>query len=130
VYVRALHKNEADIVSHFSRREVQNIGSTSGCGCDFPHATLTRGESVHYEYVVPDDPEWQATERFNRQALVRLLGESGEHVVEVYGIWLSDCELSSPENFREKIALERILEPTFRFKERGFYLVTCGQSSV
>jgi hypothetical protein len=128
--VKSLDKSDADMASHFTQREVQNIGSTSGCGCDFPHITLTRGEWVGYSDVVVDDLEWEASERFNREALVRLLRESREEVVELYGIWLSDGgDVSSPENFRDEIPLKRILEPTFRFKERGFYQVTCGQVS-
>ena len=125
--VKSLRESDADMASHFTQHEIQNIGSTSGCGCDFPHVTLTRGEWVGYSDVVVDDPVWEASERFNREALVRLLRESGEEVVELYGIWLSDGgDLSSPENFRDEIPLTRILEPTFRFKERGFYQVTCG----
>lgn len=129
--VRSLDKSDADISSRFTQPEVQIIGSTSGCGCDFPHVTLTRGEWVGYPDVVVDDPDWGASERFNREALVRLLRASGEEIVELYGIWLSDDgNLSSPENFRDQIPLARILEPTFRFKERGFYQVTCDQASL
>jgi hypothetical protein len=41
--VNAVGERDANIVKHFNGREVQYIGSTSGCGCDFPHLTLTRG---------------------------------------------------------------------------------------
>jgi hypothetical protein len=128
--VKSLDGNDADVASHFTRPEVQNIGSTSGCGCDFPYVTLTRGKWVGYSDVEVDDPDWEASERFNREALVKLLKGSGEEVVELYGIWLSDGgDISSSENFREEIPLARILQPTFRFKERGFYRVTCDQVS-
>jgi hypothetical protein len=122
--VRALKENEADIRVHFSLPEVQNIGSTSNCGCDFPHVTLTRGEWIGYPEVEVDDPEWEASERFNREALVALLQGCGEETVELYGVWLYDSiDLSKPENVRQDIALANILEPTFRFKERGLYRV-------
>ena len=52
--IKSIGERDADIVKHFSRREVQYIGSTSGCGCDFPHVTLTRGEWVGYLDVVVD----------------------------------------------------------------------------
>jgi hypothetical protein len=120
--VKSLGERDADIVKHFSRREVRYIGSTSGCGCDFPHVTLTRGEWVGYLDVVVDDPEWEASERVNREALVALLRESGEKTVDLYGIW--DGEFEKPVNIREEIPLTRILEPDFRFKERGFYTVS------
>jgi hypothetical protein len=72
-----------------------------------------------------DDPEWEAVERRNREGLVDLLKQSGEPMVELYGIWLTDGEdFLRAVNFREEIPLTRILEPTFRFKERGFYQVT------
>jgi hypothetical protein len=122
VCVESLGESDANIVGHFTQPEVQCVGSTSGCGCDFPHTTL-------YSDVVEIDPEWEASERFNRGRLVRLLRESGEEMVELYGIWLSDWKKDplSPEVFREDIPLAKILEPTFRFKERGFYRVNCSQ---
>jgi alpha-D-ribose 1-methylphosphonate 5-triphosphate synthase subunit PhnL len=120
--VNSVGERDAGIVKHFSRREVQYIGSTSGCGCDFPHVTLTRGEWVGYPDVVVDDPEWEASERENREALVALLRESGEKTVDLYGIW--DGDFAKPANVREEIPLTRILEPNFRFKERGFYTVS------
>ena len=128
VCVQSLSERDANIASHFSLREVQYIGSTSCCGCDFPHVILSRGEWVGYSDAVVDDPESEMSERLNREALVRLLKESGEDTVELYGIWLSDWEKDSlrPEIFRDEIPLAKILEPTFRFKERGFYRVNCG----
>ena len=120
--VNAVGERDANIVKHFNGREVQYIGSTSGCGCDFPHVTLTRGEWVGYLDVVVDDPEWEASERVNREALVALWRESGEKTVDLYGIW--DGEFEKPVNVREEIPIARILESDFRFKERGFYTVS------
>jgi hypothetical protein len=120
--IKSIGERDADIVKPFSRREVQYIGSTSGCGCDFPHVTLTRGEWVGYLDVVVDDPEWEASERVNREALLALLRESGEKTVDLYGIL--DGEFEKPVNIREEIPITRILEPDFRFKERGFYTVS------
>lgn len=123
--VTSLANGEAKIVAHFNCPEVQCIGSTSCCGCDFPHVTLSRGEWVGYSEVEVNDLEWEASERFNREALVNLLRKSGEKVVELYGIWLSDdTSFALPVNVREEIQLAKILEPDFRFKERGFYQVT------
>jgi len=129
--VQSLDETNAEIAGHFTRPEVQYIGSTSCCGCDFPHVILTRGEWVGYPDVVVDDPEWEASERLNREALVELLKESGEETVELYGIWLSNRDdMLRSETCRDEIPLTRILEPTFRFKERGFYQVDCRQDSV
>jgi hypothetical protein len=123
--VESLAEHNAPVAAHFSSPEVQYIGSTSGCGCDFPHVILTRGEWIGYPQVDVDDPEREASERFNREALVTLLREGGEKVVELYGIWLSnDGDYTKQANVRENISLSRILEPDFRFKERGLYQVS------
>jgi hypothetical protein len=119
--VGLLDERDAHVISHFSLPEIQRIGSTSGCGCDFPHVTLTKGAWVGYPDVAVDDPEWEATERVNREGLVALLRESGEKTIELYGIW--DGQIEKPVNVREEIRLNRILDPDFRFKERGFYTV-------
>jgi hypothetical protein len=125
VSVRSLNETDLPVRLHFTHPEVQNIGSTSCCGCDFPHVTLTRGDWIGYQQVEVDDPEREAVERRNREGLVDLLKRSGEPMVELYGIWLTDGEdFLRAVNFREEIPLTRILEPTFRFKERGFYQVT------
>jgi hypothetical protein len=83
-----MRQTYAFIRVHFSLPEVQNIGSTSNCGCDFPHVILTRGEWIGYSEVEVDDPEWEASERFNREARVALLQGCGEETVELYGVWL------------------------------------------
>lgn len=122
--VNALNELDAAIASHFTLPEVQNLGSTSRCGCDFPHVTLTRGEWIGYVDVEVNDPELEASDRFNREALVDLLKKSGENLVELYGVWLdNDMPLSKPVNYREEMPVSQILEPTFCFKERGFYRV-------
>jgi hypothetical protein len=40
--VQSLSGRDAAIREHFSNPEVQHIGSTSGCGCDFPNVALQR----------------------------------------------------------------------------------------
>jgi alpha-D-ribose 1-methylphosphonate 5-triphosphate synthase subunit PhnL len=120
--VDPLGERDAHVISHFSLPEVQRVGSSAGCGCDFPHVTLTQGEWVGYPEVVVDNPAWEATERLNRESLVALLNSAGEKTIELYGIW-EDGESGKSVNVREGISLKRILDPDFRFKERGFYTV-------
>lgn len=124
VCVKSLGETDANIAGHFTRPEVQYVGSTSDCGCDFPHTSL-------YSEVVETDPEREASERFNRERLATLLRETGEEMIELYGIWLSDWKKDPllPEVSREDIPLAKILEPTFCFKERAFYRVNCGQNA-
>jgi hypothetical protein len=131
ISVESLTERDAPIKTHFSTPEVQYIGSTSGCGCDFPHATFQNGEwpEIDYQEDLEVDQARVASDKHNREALVDLLRKSGESAVELYGIWEGDfAEL--PAN-QEKIAADRILDSTFRFKERGFYRVVLqGPSDV
>jgi len=122
--VASLSDRDAPVKTHFTTPEVQCIGSTSGCGCDFPHAMLQNGAWPELEFVehVEENPEQAATHSYHREALVELLRASEEHVIELYGIW--DGDFATPPQARETIAAEEILAPTFLFKERGFYKVT------
>ena len=118
VSVRDLVEDELPVKVHFSLSEVQNVGSTSGCGCDFPSLCLSNGTWPEYQSEDSDPVE---TENENRTRLVELLREHGEGDVELYALWYgSFCE--SPKH-TEAISLERILDPDFRFKEEGFYRV-------
>jgi hypothetical protein len=118
--VKSLTGRESPIATHFSKPQVQHLGSTSGCGCDFPHVLLQKGGWPWFEDAEPE-PEREATDRYNRQQLVALLRETGEDSVELYGLW--DGNFTRPPAAREEIFAETILEPTFRFKEQGFYIV-------
>jgi len=122
ISVKPLTERESAITAHFSTPEVQYIGSTSDCGCDFPHVMFQNGGWPWFDYDEPD-PEQQANDRYNRQALVNVLRATGEQTVELYGVWDGDFDFKTPPAVREEIVLDTILDPAFRFKERGFYVV-------
>ncbi len=121
--VESLTERDSPIKAHFRSPEVQCIGSTSGCGCDFPHATLQSGQwpEIGYLEQLEQDVERVTSDKRNREALVDLLRESGDEVVELYGIW--DGDFGEPPEVQESIAAETILDSAFLFKERGFYRV-------
>ena len=123
VNVRPLVEEELPIKAHFTTREVQYVGSTSNCGCDFPHATFQGGGWPEIGYVndLEPYPESAPSNQYNRKRLVDVLRSTGEETVELYGVWAEDYA-RSPES-RETIKLERILDSDFLFKERGFYKV-------
>jgi hypothetical protein len=127
--VESLTERDAPIKAHFRSPEVQYIGSTSGCGCDFPHATLQNGEWPEIENLeyVEQDAESVAIDKRNREALVDLLREPGDKVVELYGIWDGDF-VEAPE-IPESIAAETILDSGFLFKEQGFYRVAVERAN-
>lgn len=118
--VESLSEREVAIKSHFSNPEVQFIGSTSGCGCDFPNIMFQGGDWPFIEDSEVDE-EQSASNRVNREGLVNVLRANGDSAIELYGIWDGDFD-KAPEAF-EEISLETILKPDFRFKERGFYRV-------
>jgi hypothetical protein len=115
--VVSLPERDAPIKAHFSSPEVQFIGSTSRCGCDFPKVMLQNGEWPLFE--MEPDAEREASDRYNRQALVDLLRGSREKVVELYGL-PDNGDLTKTPQAREEISAKRILDPDFYFKEQGF----------
>lgn len=124
--VESLTERDSPIRNHFSKPEVQYVGSTSGCGCDFPHISTQNGAWPFFADD-EDDPEGDAKDRDNRKRLVDLLRKTGEEVVEFYGVW--DGDFADPPKAREVISLETILDPTFMFKEQGIYRIRIGAAS-
>jgi hypothetical protein len=122
LHVESLTERDAGIKQHFTRPEVQYVGSTSNCGCDFPHAMVQSGgwpEIEFHETAEKDELDF-ARDRVHRQnceALVSLLRTTGETLLELYGVW--DCEFSAPLA-DESISAANLLEPNFCFKEQGF----------
>jgi hypothetical protein len=78
--VKALTERESPITAHFSKPEVQYVGSTSDCGCDFPHVTLQNGEWPWFEEKDDDelDRQQKETDQRNREAFVTLLRCTGD----------------------------------------------------
>ena len=125
--VESLTERDAAIRRYFSNPEVQYIGSTSGCGCDFPNAMLQNGEwpTVEAEEAAKDefDKARDISDQHNRDLLVNLLRANGNMTVELCGFWLDGNEATkSPQAF-ENISLDKILESDFCFKEQVLYRV-------
>ena len=124
--VESLAERDAVIKQYFTKPEVQYVGSSSGCGCDFPHATLQNGTWPEIGY--PDDAEKSEldmardkSDRETCEALIALLRTTGDEMVELYGVWDGDFE--KPPQVREDASVDILLGPNFRFKEQGFYIV-------
>jgi hypothetical protein len=122
VSVQSLTERESPIAAHFSKPQVQYIGSTSDCGCDFPHVMFQSGGWPWFDDDQPE-PQVEASDRDNRERLVALLRETGEPTLELYGVWDGNFDFNTPPAIREQISVETILQRDFRFKERGFYVV-------
>jgi len=122
--VQPLSERENAVAAHFNEPQVQYIGSTSQCGCDFPHVMFQNGGWPWFDDDEVD-VEREASDRYNREGLVALLRQTGEATVELYGVWDGNF---TPPAIREEIYLDAILEHDFRFKEQGFYTVTVQRS--
>lgn len=120
ISVQDLGGNEEQVRTIFSQPSVQNIGSTSGCGCDFPSAMFQNGGWPEIEYR-EIDAEQQETEQYNKEALEGLLKSTAEEWVELYGIWAGDYATAPAD--REEVRVADLLDPQFCFKERCFYRV-------
>ena len=119
ISVASLSEQDLAIKAHFNSAEVQCVGSTAGCGCDFPHVLLQNGEWPNFDF---DDAERVGTFGQNRKALVTLLRNTGETAIEIYGLWWGNFK-KQPLSC-EEIPLVRILEPDFLFREQVFYRVS------
>lgn len=118
--VRPLTERESPIAAHFTKAQVQYVGSTSCCGCDFPNVMLQSGDWPWFDDG-ERDPERDASDRYNREGLVKLIQATAEQSIELYGVW--DGSFVTKPAVREEIAMTAILDPLFRFKEQGFYVV-------
>jgi len=117
--VKEMSADKQAIKAHFTSHVVQYVGSTSGCGCDFPHVLTDTWRSPMFQLELL--PETDASGHSNAQELVKLLRDSGEKSIEVYGVW--DGDFTEAPEARESISLSSIVGPHFRFKEKGFYTV-------
>ena len=122
ISVKSLSEREEPIRKHFSKPEVQYVGSTSGCGCDFGSVMFQNGGWPWWDDGEVD-PGQERREQQSRQGLVAQLRATGEEIIELYGIWDGDFDFNTPPQIREEVTLDSLLDRDFRFKEQGFYAV-------
>src|SRR5271155_4553663 len=77
ISVESLEERDAPIKQYFSCPEVQYVGSTSGCGCDFPNVMLQNGgwPVIETEETEKDelDKAQDISDQHNRELLVSLI---------------------------------------------------------
>jgi len=117
--IEPLDEHDAPIKLLFKKPEVQYVGSTSNCGCDFPYLMYQNG-GWPIEGAASDE-ERLDSDRFHREALYKLLRATDEDTVEIYGEWAGDH--AAKPRVQEDISLDRILDSDFYFKEQGFLRV-------
>src|SRR5580693_7799696 len=82
ISVQDLESSEEPVRVHFRKPAVQNIGSTSNCGCDFPHAIFQGGGWPEADYFAESEKENASSHRFNMDSLVALLRATQEDSAE------------------------------------------------
>lgn len=121
VNVQDLKESESRIGTHFSKPEIQYIGSSTHCGCGFPSVMQDSSGEWNYWLDPEKDAEEIASNRRECEELCDILAQLNEEYIELYGVWAGN-EGKEPM-IREDIALEDIRRNLFRFKEGGFYRV-------
>lgn len=121
VNVQNLKETESRIRTHFSKPEIQYIGSSTHCGCGFPSVMQDSSGEWYYWLDSVKDAEEIASNRHECEELCDVLAQLDEDYVELYGVWAGN-EGKEPL-IREEIALADIRRDLFRFKEGGFYTV-------
>jgi hypothetical protein len=111
------------LLSNFTLPHIQCIGSSTGCGCDFPNEDADA--YPEREWIESEkDTEQRADEQRNREELADLLRSTGEPVIELFGAWTGGFE--EPPIVRESISIEELSKPTFCFLHGAFYTVSAG----
>ena len=121
VHVSDLKESDSWTGLIFSKPKVQYIGSTSGCGCDFPSVMKDRTGDWPYYLDPVKDADVIASDQQVCEELCRLLSSVDDDDIELYGVWAGN-EGQAPL-IREEIVLDDIRREYFRFKEGGFYRV-------
>jgi hypothetical protein len=125
--VESLSQGDAGIAKYFGSPEVQYIGSSSGCGCDFPFATFQNGGWPEIEFRKTAEKDALDIERDticrrNCKALASLLRSTGETEVELYGVWNGNPLLAPQAH--ETIGVDTLQTADFYFKEQALYKVS------
>ncbi len=116
VHVEGLTDHNVMVKVHLCSPEVQYVGSSEGCGCSFRYWSEETGESSEDR---SEQIAYNAETRRNRESLIRILQNSGEQAVNLYGVWEGDFD-KAPES-RHNVGLNDLL--TAELEERGCYHV-------
>lgn len=102
----------------FALPVVTYVGSDQGCGCGFRHV-LFEGGGWPNEHLTGLQEDTQQ----NHDALIAFIRQhfATEPFVELYGCW--DGDFAEPLASEIDLALSRVADPVFCFRERGYYKV-------
>jgi hypothetical protein len=89
LHTQALRECDAPVRAQFTLPHVVYVGSDTGCGCNFRHASYQQGcwpeeQSIDEEKAPVTQPNHESLVAFIRQHF------TGEPFVELYGCWSGD----------------------------------------
>ena len=123
IHTEPLSERDSSVKVHFKNPHVYYIGSDTQCGCGFRNASYQNGCWPEEEW----QPEGDTTQVDSQPNHGRLVDFICSHLPEVtsfefYGMW--EADFSEPPLSDQTIPLERLLELSFYFRDRGHYTVT------
>ena len=122
IHTEQLSEHDKGVAAHFRHPHVCYIGSDTHCGCGFRNATYQNGSWPAAEWR-PEEDTSHIEAQPNHQRLVEFIQThlSGVDSFELYGRWEGDIE--APALSDQSIAMERLLDLEFYFRDRGHYSV-------
>jgi hypothetical protein len=117
-----LSEHDRLVASHFTKPYKKYVGSDLGCGCGFRSVSFQNGEWPEEAMIGYEDHTGEEEQPNHQQLFDFLAGLMCENrEIELYGCWDGDfVELSAGH---AKIALSKILDKKFFFRERYKYIV-------
>ena len=123
LYTSELSDDCEVVRANFTLPHVFYIGSHDGCGCGFRYIPLEAILQEDAEAIYSEGVEHQKYTQPNHRKLFDYIEREfkNEPFLELYGCWSGEeAERSTTE---AEVRLDRIADPGFCFRERGFYRV-------
>lgn len=122
IHTEQLSEHDRDVIVHFRHPHVSYIGSDTRCGCGFRNASYQSSCWPEEEWR-PDGDTSHIEAQPNHERLVAFVQAhlQGASSFELYGMW--EADFSAPMLSDQCIALERLLDLGFYFRDRGRYTV-------
>lgn len=118
-YTCELPDTDKEVRRYFTVVNVLCAGSSEGCGCGFRHA-LMDGKEAWLNVISEDDNGAEVEDMRQLQAyLKQIIDKNG--ILELYACWNGDW--TNIPKYRSSIALDKLMDKDFYFKENGFYTV-------
>jgi|688.fasta_scaffold330524_3 hypothetical protein len=127
IHTEPISDRDLPVKAHFKNPHIYYVGSDTHCGCGFRNASYQNGCWPEEEWQ-PEGDTSQIAAQPNHERLVQFIHRylSEPTTFEFYGMWEGD--FTDPSLSDQTIPLDRLLDLSFYFRDRGHYTVTKGKS--